>query len=80
MVVLVRCADNTYTVALSPMVEALANEGLVTAYLGPNGWVEVEGRPKSAGNHQAISKGRRYHPHWQIKQPASLHQPASPCL
>lgn len=78
MVVLVRCANNTYTVALLPRLESLASEGLITAYLGPGGWIDVETRGQWLDKYQVTSKETRYNPHWQIQHPATTHQPASP--
>jgi hypothetical protein len=41
MVLLVRCRDNTCSVALKSRLNALVNEGLVTAYLRDGEWVTV---------------------------------------
>ena len=48
MVVLVRCSDTTVSVALASSLENLISEGLVTAYLGPHGWVATGGKKPSA--------------------------------
>jgi hypothetical protein len=44
MVLLVRCRDNTCSVALESRLNDLVNEGLVTAYLRNNQWVTVQQR------------------------------------
>jgi hypothetical protein len=41
MVLLVRCRDNTCSVALESRLNDLVNEGLVTAYLRNGEWVAV---------------------------------------
>ena len=41
---LVRCTDTTVTVALESKLEVLMQEGLITAYLGPRGWVPVKSK------------------------------------
>jgi len=41
MVLLVRCRDNTCSVALKSRLNDLANDGLVTAYLRNGEWVTV---------------------------------------
>lgn len=42
MVLLVRCKDNTCSVALKSCLNDLVREGLVTAYLHNGEWVAVE--------------------------------------
>ncbi len=42
MVVLVRCKDNTCSVALKSRLNDLANDGLVIAYLRNGDWIAVE--------------------------------------
>ncbi len=42
MILLVRCSNNTCSVALKSRLTDLVNEGLVTAYLRNGEWVEVE--------------------------------------
>ncbi|HLO25843.1 MAG TPA: hypothetical protein VK187_07005 [Geobacteraceae bacterium] len=42
MVLLVRCKDNTCSVALKSCLNDLVREGLVTAYLRNGEWVAVE--------------------------------------
>ncbi len=42
MVLLVRCSNNTCSVALKSRLADLINEGLVTAYLRNGEWVAVE--------------------------------------
>jgi hypothetical protein len=42
MVVLVRCNDETYTVALESSLEDLANGGLISAYLCEGEWISVD--------------------------------------
>lgn len=44
MVVLVRCIDNTVSVALASRVEILIAEGLITAYLTSDGWMEARSK------------------------------------
>jgi hypothetical protein len=44
MVVLVRCTDNTFTVALESRLESLVRDGSIAAHLGPAGWVEVKSK------------------------------------
>jgi hypothetical protein len=44
MVVLVRCTDKSVSVALASKLELLVAEGLITAYLGSNGWVEAKSK------------------------------------
>lgn len=49
MVVLVRCKNDVITLALTRNLKSLISEGLITAYLSPEGWVnadEVPARPK----------------------------------
>lgn len=47
MVVLVRCSDDTYTVAMESSLDELTRTGLITAYLQDGEWVGVarERRP-----------------------------------
>lgn len=42
MVVLVRCNDNTCSVALKSRIDDLADEGLITAVLRDGEWIAVE--------------------------------------
>jgi hypothetical protein len=44
MVLLVRCKDNTCSVALESRLNDLVNDGLVTAYLRNDQWVTVQQR------------------------------------
>jgi hypothetical protein len=44
MVLLVRCRDNTCSVALESRLNDLVNDGLVTAYLRSDQWVTVQQR------------------------------------
>ena len=46
MVILVRCTDQTVTVALASQLDILIGEGLITEYLGCDGWVAVAARCK----------------------------------
>jgi hypothetical protein len=39
MIILVRCPDSTVSLALASRLELLLSEGLITAYLGSDGWV-----------------------------------------
>ncbi len=50
MVVLVRCSDDTYSVAMESRLDELVMEGLVTAYLRDGEWVTPrERRPAVLG-------------------------------
>ena len=71
MVVLVCCTDKSYSVALESRLESLIRDRLIRAYLGPEGWVRVEGRRLQVERHQAKQEGRRSSPHWQISYPIS---------
>ena len=42
MVLLVRCSNNTYSVALKSRLNQLVNEGLVTAFFRNGAWVAAE--------------------------------------
>ena len=53
MIVLVRCADTTVSVALASRVELLVSEGQITAYLGPDGWVEAKSQPPRSKSYPA---------------------------
>lgn len=39
MVLLVRCSDDTYSVALKSRLQELVNDGLVTAFLRNGEWI-----------------------------------------
>jgi len=43
MVVIVRCNDGTCSVALMACLEGLIREGLISAYLDKEEWVDVPG-------------------------------------
>jgi hypothetical protein len=59
MVILVRCPDQTVSLALVSCLEQLLSEGLITAYLGPAGWVSAPLKKPSAKLHAASAeKGR----------------------
>ena len=45
MVVLVRCSDNSCSVALKSHLKQLVNAGLVSAWLRNGEWVEAEKTP-----------------------------------
>ena len=61
MVLLVRCIDNTVSVALASRLEVLISEGLITAYLASDGWVEARSKkPKDSVCNFANNK-QRYH-------------------
>jgi hypothetical protein len=47
MVVLVRCSDETYSVALESHLGELAKGGMISAYLLEDEWVKVSCEPKS---------------------------------
>ena len=53
MVILVRCPDHTVSLALESRLELLISEGLITAYLGPDGWVPAKSKKPSAPVHPA---------------------------
>ena len=61
MVVLVRCIDDTVSVALASKLDILMSEGLITAYLAPDGWVKV--RNKKTKDNLCIfpPQEQRYH-------------------
>jgi hypothetical protein len=42
MVLLVRCSDNTCSVALKSRIKELINDGLITAYFQEGEWVVAE--------------------------------------
>jgi hypothetical protein len=42
MVLLVRCSNNTYSLALKSRLHDLVNEGLVTAFFRHGEWIAVE--------------------------------------
>ncbi|HBG06445.1 MAG: hypothetical protein A2075_13080 [Geobacteraceae bacterium GWC2_58_44] len=60
MVVLVCCTDNTFTVALESRLESLASEGLITAYLGPDGWVAAKSKKNRVKGCPQPAERRRY--------------------
>jgi hypothetical protein len=41
MIVLVRCTDDTYSVAMESCIEELGRAGLINAYLSEGEWVKV---------------------------------------
>ncbi len=45
MVVLVRCIDNTCTLALETRLTELTNEGLIAAFFRDGEWVRIERTP-----------------------------------
>jgi hypothetical protein len=47
MVILVRCTDQSVSVALESKLECLISDGLITAYLGADGWVAAKSRKPS---------------------------------
>jgi len=59
MVILVRCIDQTVSVALESKLEFLIREGLITAYLGVEGWVPVPGKMTSARSYPASAEKSR---------------------
>ena len=42
MVVLVRCIDNTCTLALEARLDELINDGMITAFLHEGEWVRID--------------------------------------
>jgi len=42
MVVLVRCIDNTCTLALEARLDELINDGLITAFFHEGEWVRID--------------------------------------
>jgi len=59
MVILVRCIDQTVSVALTTKLEFLIREGLITAYLGADGWVTAQGKKTSDRNYPASAEKSR---------------------
>jgi hypothetical protein len=59
MVILVRCPDTTVSVALASQLELLMSEGLITAYLGPQGWVAATTKRPGARSCPATPEKRR---------------------
>ena len=53
MVILVRCTDQTVSVALASRLESLISEGLITEYLGSDGWVAARCKKPSVPAHPA---------------------------
>jgi hypothetical protein len=47
MVILVRCPDQTVSLALVSRLEQLISEGLIIGYLGAEGWVTAKSRKPS---------------------------------
>jgi hypothetical protein len=53
MVILVRCPDQTVSLALESRLEHLISEGLITAYLGSDGWVTPNSKKHSTTSYAA---------------------------
>jgi hypothetical protein len=60
MVILVRCPDQTVSLALESRLEELISEGLITAYLGPDGWVAAKSKKTVVLSHSAPVEKSRY--------------------
>ena len=59
MVILVRCIDQTVSVALASKLEFLIREGLITAYLQADGWVAAQGTETRVRNYPASAEKSR---------------------
>ena len=57
MVILVRCPDQTVSLALECRLEHLISEGLITGYLASDGWVTAQSKKHSAPSHP-VSAGK----------------------
>ena len=59
MVILVRCTDQTVSVALASRLEYLISEGLITEYLDGDRWVAARSRkPDAPAYHPPVEKSR----------------------
>ena len=58
MVVLVCCTDKTFSVALESRLESLLKEGLITAYLGLDGWVKTKSKTRVKSCRKPAKKSR----------------------
>lgn len=54
MVVLVRCIDNTVTVALESNLGQLIKDGLITAFLHTGEWIDTVNRQPGRTKHKAL--------------------------
>lgn len=59
MITLVRCPDNTVSVALESRLQFLISEGLITEYLGASGWVEAKSKKPSVPRYPASPEKSR---------------------
>ena len=59
MVILVRCTDQSVSVALESRLEYLIGDGLITEYLGADGWVVAKSRKPSPPVHPAPTQRSR---------------------
>lgn len=59
MIVLVRCCDDTYSLALKSRLDHLVKDGLITAFLRDGEWILI-GHPRERGDRtqQRIPKRR----------------------
>ena len=58
MVILVRCTDQTVSLALESKLELLISEGLITAYLASDGWVAAKNKKPTARHAAPVEKSR----------------------
>lgn len=56
MVVLVRCNDGTYSVAMESCLDELISNGVVSAYLRGEDWIKVTVEPQSR---KSVTETRR---------------------
>jgi len=55
MIKLVRCPDQTVSVALESRLQALIADGSITAYLDTDGWVAVAGQKSLARTYRLLA-------------------------
>ncbi|ANA40375.1 GSU3473 family protein [Geobacter anodireducens] len=58
MVVLVRCIDDTITVALEAHLKQLIREGSITSFLRAGEWVDAVASPERKKRPAALNKAR----------------------
>ena len=59
MIILVRCPDSTVSLALASRLELLVSEGLITAYLGSDGWVPANSKKPDQKSPAPLAKKSR---------------------
>ena len=59
MVVLVRCIDNTCTLALETRLNELINEGLIAAFFRDDEWIRIERSPARRDHISSCQTERR---------------------